>query len=139
MWSWRFPPRGRALDALVGNLQLSLNVSDKWSWSGNASRFSKVKLLAKSIQEHTLSDSNLGEHHQWNSWIQQEVNICAWRASLNGLPARLNLSLRGVNIASLCCPFCASDTEEIDHCFIKCPRVVVVWRKVWRWWHLIWL
>ena len=132
LWSWRFPPRGSALDdlsfltALVGNMQFSLNGSDEWIWTGDASWFFKVKSLAKSIQEHMLSDSNLGKHHEWNSWIPRKVNICVWRGSLNRLPTRSNLSLRGVNIISPRCPFCDSDMEDIDHCLIKYPRVVAV-------------
>ncbi|GJZ61349.1 putative RNA-directed DNA polymerase, eukaryota, reverse transcriptase zinc-binding domain protein [Tanacetum coccineum] len=47
-WSWRFPPRGRAIDDLasltssIGNLSLLMEGMDKW---------------------------HVGEHHYWNSWI----------------------------------------------------------------------
>nr|GEX01325.1 hypothetical protein [Tanacetum cinerariifolium] len=25
--------------------------------------------------------------------------------------------------------------ESVEHCLIKCPRVSLVWRKIWGWWH----
>ncbi|GJW83659.1 RNA-directed DNA polymerase, eukaryota, reverse transcriptase zinc-binding domain protein [Tanacetum coccineum] len=73
----------------------------------------------------------MGDHHNWNSWIPRKVNICVWRASLNGLPTRVNLSQRGVNILTSCCPFCGIVAEEIEHHTIRCPRVVAIWKK-WR-------
>ncbi|GJS20287.1 hypothetical protein Tco_0448919, partial [Tanacetum coccineum] len=79
-WSWRFPPRGRALDdlealvSLIGNLSLSVD-EDKWSWSRDA--FGSFK-----------------------------VNICVWRASINRLATRTNLASRGCNIPFALCPFC---------------------------------
>ncbi|GJR69394.1 hypothetical protein Tco_0015459 [Tanacetum coccineum] len=91
-WSWRIPPRGRALDDLsslisrIGDLHLPSNGCDKWTWSGDASGSFKVRNLVKSIENQLLSGYVIGKHHQWNSWIPRKVNICSWRASLNRLP-----------------------------------------------------
>ncbi|GJY24299.1 BSD-like protein [Tanacetum coccineum] len=57
-WSWRVPPRGRAIDelssliSLIGNLSLDSNGTDKWIWSGDASggRFrSGIEKLSNNI------------------------------------------------------------------------------------------
>ncbi|GKE77970.1 hypothetical protein Tco_1544090 [Tanacetum coccineum] len=39
-------------------------------------------------------------------------------------------------LPSMVCPFCDDDNEDIDHCLIRCPRVLSIWKKIWSWWHL---
>ncbi|GJY40252.1 RNA-directed DNA polymerase, eukaryota, reverse transcriptase zinc-binding domain protein [Tanacetum coccineum] len=141
-WSWRCPPRGRALDELsnlvsrIGNLSLDLDRVDKWSWAGETSGVFKVKILSKKIQNLSLNNFSLGKHHYWNSWIPRKVNICVWRASLDRLPSRANLAIRGIDHSSTSCRFCETELEDIDHSLIRCPYVTKVWRKVWSWWNL---
>lgn len=141
-WAWRSPPRGRLCDdlasllSLIGSLTLSANNDDKWLWTHDASGIFKVKTLSRRLQDLTRIDHSLGSHHVWNSWIPRKVNICVWRASINRLATRTNLSLRGVSFNSTTCPFCEEFDEDIDHCLIRCPRVLSVWRKDWNWWNL---
>ncbi|GKC27109.1 homeodomain-like protein [Tanacetum coccineum] len=45
-----------------------------------------------------------------------------WKASLNRLATRLSLAARGVALPSTNCLLCDSDTEDIKHVLIKCPR-----------------
>ncbi|GKA49601.1 RNA-directed DNA polymerase, eukaryota, reverse transcriptase zinc-binding domain protein [Tanacetum coccineum] len=119
VWDWRIPIRGRAVDDLsrlidlIGNNSFSSTSDgpDKWVWSGDGSGILKVK-------------------------IPRKVNVCVWRASLNRLPTRLNLAARGVMLPSMVCPFCDDDNEDIDHCLIRCPWVLSIWKKIWSWWHL---
>ncbi|GKF96819.1 hypothetical protein Tco_0292640, partial [Tanacetum coccineum] len=74
-WEWRIPPRGRALDdisalnTVIGNLTLSNDAvdSDSWTWSMDGSSKFKVRTLVHCIQNLTLADCDLGEHHVWNS------------------------------------------------------------------------
>ncbi|GJZ31875.1 RNA-directed DNA polymerase, eukaryota, reverse transcriptase zinc-binding domain protein, partial [Tanacetum coccineum] len=94
------------------------------------------KSLTKVIESSLLSKHSLGSHHKWNSWIHRKVNVMVWKASLNRLAMRLNLAARGVALVSTNCRFCDSDTEDIEHVLIRCPRVSMVWRKVWCWWNL---
>ncbi|GJY07741.1 hypothetical protein Tco_0374795 [Tanacetum coccineum] len=50
-WSWRFTPRGRAIDDLssltssIGNLSLSMDGMDRWQWTSNVSSIFKVNIL----------------------------------------------------------------------------------------------
>ena len=40
-------------------------------------------------------------------------------------------------MTKLCfCPLCDEEGEDIEHCLIKCPRVLPIWKKVWSWWNL---
>ncbi|GKC82378.1 hypothetical protein Tco_1138095 [Tanacetum coccineum] len=119
-WSWRVPPRGRAIDelssliSLIGNLSLDSNGTDKWIWTGDASGKFKVSSLTKSIQNFELGDSAVGYHHFRNPWIPR----------------------KGVNISTNLCPICDNAIEEIKHSIINCSRAITIWRKVWSWWCL---
>nr|GEX60654.1 RNA-directed DNA polymerase, eukaryota, reverse transcriptase zinc-binding domain protein [Tanacetum cinerariifolium] len=143
-WEWRLPPRGRVLDdidsliSLIGNLVLSTNVTEPetWNWSMDSSGKFKVKTLMKMVQNIMLSDSILGDHHIWNSWVPRKVNIFVWRTSLNRLATRSNILSRCINITSSCCPLCNHVDEDIEHILINCTRVLAIWRKVWSWWQL---
>ncbi|GKE76555.1 RNA-directed DNA polymerase, eukaryota, reverse transcriptase zinc-binding domain protein [Tanacetum coccineum] len=113
-WSWRIPPRRRALDDLIS--------------------------LTSSLDSVMLSsggcDKCLGFHHKWNSWIPRKVNVMVWKSSLNRLATCPNLMARGVYLLSSACPFCDLVSEDIEHVLVKCPRVSLIWRKVWSWWNL---
>ncbi|GJX03965.1 RNA-directed DNA polymerase, eukaryota, reverse transcriptase zinc-binding domain protein [Tanacetum coccineum] len=110
--------------------------TDRWSWSKDASGIYKVITLSNTFQSISLADCNLGVQHKWDSWIPRKVNICVWRGSLNRLPTRINLSSRGIPLVTTLCPFCNNEEEDLDHCLIKCSRVLPIWKKVWSWWHL---
>ncbi|GJY04134.1 RNA-directed DNA polymerase, eukaryota, reverse transcriptase zinc-binding domain protein [Tanacetum coccineum] len=116
VWMWRIPPRGRSLDDAL-----------------DASGVLKVKTLSNLIQDKLLADSNLGNHHTWNSWVPNKVNVYVWRASLDRLPSRVNLVNRGVNLVSKLCPFCELEDETLEHCLIKYSHVQTWWHKVWSW------
>ncbi|GJT10444.1 putative RNA-directed DNA polymerase [Tanacetum coccineum] len=141
-WSWRIPPRGRVLDdlaSLVSHLDsftLSSSGQDKWSWTGDVSGTFKVSSLTSTIQNHILGNCVIGRKHKWISCIPRKVNVCVWRASLNRLPTRSNLSVRWVILPSIMCPLCDDEVEDIEHCLIKCSRVLPYWKKVWSWWNL---
>lgn len=100
------PPRGRAISdvtdmlSVIGNVSLSPDATDKWTWSLDKSGIFKVQTLSDNIQTLSLADCNFGVHHTWNSWIPRKVNICVWRASLNRLPTRTNLISWGASLAS---------------------------------------
>ncbi|GJX27604.1 RNA-directed DNA polymerase, eukaryota, reverse transcriptase zinc-binding domain protein [Tanacetum coccineum] len=109
-WSWR-SPRGRAIDdvsslvSLISSIFISGEGADNWVWSREASGIFKVNTLSVHLQELLLADHSLGSHHIWNSWTPRKVNIYVWRASINRLPTRSNLLMRGVNIGSDVCSF----------------------------------
>ncbi|GJX73543.1 hypothetical protein Tco_0312138 [Tanacetum coccineum] len=47
---------------------------DKWTWSGDVSGVFRVRSLSKNIDNIILSNSRVGEHHIWNSWIPLDKN-----------------------------------------------------------------
>ncbi|GJV10925.1 RNA-directed DNA polymerase, eukaryota, reverse transcriptase zinc-binding domain protein [Tanacetum coccineum] len=111
-WAWRSPSRGRALDELtnlvsrIGNLTLDGDGIDKWSWADEASGIFKVNTLSKKIQNLSLNNFVL--------------------ASLDRLPSRANLSIRGIVLSSTSCPFCDIALEDIEHSLVRCPFALKV-------------
>ncbi|GJX40545.1 RNA-directed DNA polymerase, eukaryota, partial [Tanacetum coccineum] len=95
--SFRRPPRGGLEEEQFTNLiddvkSVILYVTnDRWVW---------------------LLDSS-GAPTRWVKEVPIKINIFAWKVSLDKLPTRLNLSLRGIEIPSISCPICSS-AEWLD-------------------------
>nr|GEY25873.1 RNA-directed DNA polymerase, eukaryota, reverse transcriptase zinc-binding domain protein [Tanacetum cinerariifolium] len=129
-----------ALNTVIGNLTLSNDVaySDSWTRSMDGSGKFTVRTLVNYIQNLTLADYDLGEHHVWNSWIPRKVNTCVWRASLNRLPTRTKLLNHGINIPFILCPLdiaLGSITSHGCPCLRKVMSGVfkcALW-MIWKW------
>ncbi|GJY86237.1 RNA-directed DNA polymerase, eukaryota, reverse transcriptase zinc-binding domain protein [Tanacetum coccineum] len=69
----------------------------------------------------------------WDKIIPCKVNIFMWRLSLDQLPHRLNLSLRGMNILDISCSSCNANVESSNHIFFECIIAFYLWKLVYRW------
>ncbi|GJW41454.1 RNA-directed DNA polymerase, eukaryota, reverse transcriptase zinc-binding domain protein [Tanacetum coccineum] len=61
------------------------------------------------------------------------VNTVIWRLSLDRLPHRLNLSLRGTDISTISCSSCNANVESANHIFFECTIASDMWKLVYRW------
>ncbi|GKB67159.1 RNA-directed DNA polymerase, eukaryota [Tanacetum coccineum] len=69
----------------------------------------------------------------WDKIIPRKVNIFMWRLSLDRLPHRLNLSLRGMDIPAISCSSCNANVESANHIFFECIIAYDLWKLVYRW------
>ncbi|GJW65591.1 retrovirus-related pol polyprotein from transposon TNT 1-94 [Tanacetum coccineum] len=69
----------------------------------------------------------------WDKIIPRKVNIFMWRLSLDRLPHRLNLSLRGMDILAISCSSCNANVESANHIFFECIIASDLWKLVYRW------
>nr|GEU96335.1 hypothetical protein [Tanacetum cinerariifolium] len=69
----------------------------------------------------------------WKKSIPRKVNIFIWRFSLDRLPHRLNLSLRGMDILTISCSSCNANVESVIHIFFECTIASDMWKLVYRW------
>ncbi|GJU05212.1 RNA-directed DNA polymerase, eukaryota, reverse transcriptase zinc-binding domain protein [Tanacetum coccineum] len=69
----------------------------------------------------------------WEKIIPRKVNIFMWRLSLDRLPHRLNLSLRGMDIPAISCSSCNANVESADHIFFECIIASDLWKLMYRW------
>ena len=65
----------------------------------------------------------------WQLKLPAKVRIFAWRACIDGLPTRLNLAKRGLNVGAGC-PLCEKAVESSSHALIYCNKLCEVW---WNW------
>ncbi|GJV30309.1 RNA-directed DNA polymerase, eukaryota [Tanacetum coccineum] len=92
----------------------------------------------KSTREF-IDDSMLPKTDVPTRWVKSipiKINIFAWRVSLDKLPTRLNLSLRGLDIPSIICPLCSIAVESTSHLIFSCQLARQLMIKVVHWWDL---
>nr|GEV35321.1 RNA-directed DNA polymerase, eukaryota, reverse transcriptase zinc-binding domain protein [Tanacetum cinerariifolium] len=139
-WSFRRPHRGGLEKEQFSNLiadvkQVILSSSnDRWIWSLVSSGEFSVKSIRLFIDDYLLP--MVGALTRWVSEVPIKINILAWKISLDKLPTRLNLSLRGTEIPSISCPICSSVGESCSHLLFSCNMARDLIFKVARWWEL---
>ncbi|GJV30191.1 RNA-directed DNA polymerase, eukaryota, reverse transcriptase zinc-binding domain protein [Tanacetum coccineum] len=111
------------LSRLVSTITLSSAV-DRYVWSlENSGEFS-----VKSIRQ--VIDANcfpvIHSATRWVKSVPLKVNIMAWKIKMDGLPTRMNISRRGIEIDSIVCPICNSGAESFCHIFFN-----VIWLDSW--------
>ncbi|GJT08302.1 RNA-directed DNA polymerase, eukaryota, reverse transcriptase zinc-binding domain protein [Tanacetum coccineum] len=121
------------LSRLVSTITLSSAV-DRYVWSlENSGEFS-----VKSIRQ--VIDANcfpvIHSATRWVKSVPLKVNIMAWKIKMDGLPTRMNISRRGIEIDSIVCPICNSGAESSCHIFFQCNLVRQLARKISSWWNV---
>ncbi|GJY99943.1 RNA-directed DNA polymerase, eukaryota, reverse transcriptase zinc-binding domain protein [Tanacetum coccineum] len=112
--------------------QVNIEVSeDTCVWSLGPKGTFTIKDARSIIDQKTLP--SLAPSTTWDKTIPRKVNIFMWRLSLDRLPNRLNLSLRGMDIPAISCSSCNANVESANHIFFKCIIATEMWKLVYRW------
>nr|GEW45912.1 RNA-directed DNA polymerase, eukaryota, reverse transcriptase zinc-binding domain protein [Tanacetum cinerariifolium] len=131
-WSFRRPPHGGLEEEQFSNL--IEDVKQVILWSLVSSGEFSVKSTRLFIDDCLLP--TVGAPTRWLSEVPIKINILAWKVSLDKLPTRLNLSLRGIEIPSISCPICNYARESCSHLLFSCNMARDLIFKVARWWVL---
>ena len=121
------------------NIPLSFNLpEDKLIWVGNKKGDFTLKSayyialgLVDAVEFGECSFGDPRTHlwkKMWHLKILAKIRIFAWRASMNGLPTRLNLCKSGVKFGPLC-PICDQEMESITHALFQCDLALQVWNR----------
>ncbi|GJU24286.1 RNA-directed DNA polymerase, eukaryota, reverse transcriptase zinc-binding domain protein [Tanacetum coccineum] len=127
------------LEAVVAALSiLSPNslwtVCDTWQWLLDVSPGYSVASVRSLVDARTLDvDSNAT---RWIRCIPNKIKVFLWRLSLNKLPSRVTLDLKGIDVGSLLCPICHEDVESVNHIFFSCEMAKALWDLFAKWWEL---
>ena len=120
---------------VMDTITLSLS-PDRWSCDINGEGTFCVKDIRLLLDDIYLP--SLGVETRWVKHVPIKINVFAWRARLDRLPTRLNLSKRGVLTNSIACPICDSAHEDVNHLFFGCSMAQDLLSLICRWWNLPW-
>ncbi|GJS49476.1 RNA-directed DNA polymerase, eukaryota [Tanacetum coccineum] len=111
-----------------------LKQTDRWSWLLDPSGDFSVKSTREFIDDSMLPKTDVPT--RWVKSILIKINIFAWRVSLDKLPTRLNLSLRGLDTPSIICPLCSIAVESTSHLLFSSQLARRLMIRVVHWWEL---
>ncbi|GKC13710.1 RNA-directed DNA polymerase, eukaryota [Tanacetum coccineum] len=136
--SFRRMPRGGVeqmqvddLINLVQNISL-IPMQDRWTWTLNSSGDFSVASVRSYIDTTMLPKGDY--QTRWVNLVPIKVNTFAWKVMTNSLPARFNISRRGIDIDSISCGNCDSGVETATHLFFACDLAKQITRSIMRWW-----
>ncbi|XP_071740106.1 uncharacterized protein [Rutidosis leptorrhynchoides] len=138
-WCWVRPPRGRALNEILelNNLISSVTLtdqSDSWKFNLDSTGIYTTKTLSQIINNLKLGIHASAILIQRNKFTPQKVNFFAWRVIQRKIPIRVELDKRGIDLDTILCPLCDTDTETIDHTFVTCPKTSQIRELILTWW-----
>ena len=125
---------------IILNIPLSYSLpEDSIMWMGNKCGVFTVK-SAYYVALPLVEKSKVGEcstidcrtrlwKKMWQLTLPAKIRIFSWKACMDGLPTRLNLAKRGLNIEAKC-PLCEKALESTSHALIQCDKLGDVW---WNW------
>ncbi|GJZ01857.1 RNA-directed DNA polymerase, eukaryota [Tanacetum coccineum] len=138
VFSLRRDPRGGIEQEQFGQLLANVegtvlaNSCDRWVWSKEGSGDFSVASARRTIDDRWLPI--VSAKTRWISVVPIKINVHAWKVRLNGLPTRMNISRRGMDIESILCHSCGVAVETTSHVFFSCHIAREVFRKIANWW-----
>nr|GEY49630.1 RNA-directed DNA polymerase, eukaryota [Tanacetum cinerariifolium] len=138
--SFRRPPRGGVEQQQFEHFKekvegcILADMMDRWFWPLEGSGKFTVASVRKTIDDFMLLE--VSSKTRWIKAVPIKVNVHAWKVKLGGLPTRLNISRRGIDIESVLCPMCGKAVESTSHIFFTCEMSKEILRKISRWWDI---
>nr|GEV19206.1 hypothetical protein [Tanacetum cinerariifolium] len=135
-FSLRRNPRGGIEQVQFTDLSSTLedivDMRDRWVWSLEGTDDFSVASVRRRIDDLRLQV--VSSKTRWVNSVPIKINIHAWKVRNDGLPTRLNISKRGMDIAFISCPVCGLTVKSVSHIFFACQFAREVFYKVCNWW-----
>nr|GEZ77056.1 RNA-directed DNA polymerase, eukaryota, reverse transcriptase zinc-binding domain protein [Tanacetum cinerariifolium] len=103
--SFRRPPRGGVEIQQFEHMKekaegcILANMMDRWFWALECSGEFTIMSVRKLIDDFMLPD--VSSKTRWIKTVPIKIHVHAWKVKLDGLPTRLNISRRGIDIESI--------------------------------------
>nr|GEY03364.1 RNA-directed DNA polymerase, eukaryota, reverse transcriptase zinc-binding domain protein [Tanacetum cinerariifolium] len=110
------------------------DMMDRWFWALEGSGEFTITAVRKMIDDFMLPDVSFKT--RWIKAVPIKVNVHAWKVKLDGLPTRLNISRKGIDIESILCSMCGKAVESTSRIFFTCQMSKEILRKIFRWWDI---
>nr|GEW27973.1 RNA-directed DNA polymerase, eukaryota [Tanacetum cinerariifolium] len=111
-----------------------VDMRDRWFWSLEGTGDFSVASVRRRIDDLRLQV--VSSKTRWVNSVPIKINIHAWKVRNDDLPTRLNISKRGMDIASISCPICGLAVESVSHIFFACQFAREFFYKVCNWWDI---
>ncbi|XP_071689156.1 uncharacterized protein [Rutidosis leptorrhynchoides] len=118
------------LKSLLQSVSIT-NEEDKVVWGPSMHGNYTISGARRIVDENILP--NLQQSTRWIKFIPIKVNIFIWRVTIDKLPTRYNLLIRGVDIQDIGCPHCDCGVEDLNHVLFSCVLARDIWRKIGLW------
>nr|GEY05373.1 RNA-directed DNA polymerase, eukaryota [Tanacetum cinerariifolium] len=138
--SFRHPPRGGVEIQQFKHMKekvegcILVDMMDIWFWALEGSGEFTITSVRKMIDDFMLPE--VSSKTRWIKAVPIKVNVHAWKVKLDGLPTRLNISRRGIDIESILRLMCGKAVESTSHIFFTCQMSKEILRKISRWWDI---
>nr|GEW19899.1 RNA-directed DNA polymerase, eukaryota [Tanacetum cinerariifolium] len=110
------------------------DMMDRWFWALEGSGEFTITSVRKMIDDFMLPE--VSSKTRWIKAVPIKVNVHARKVKLNGIPTRLNISRKGIDIESILCPMCGKAVESTSHIFFTCQMSKEILPKISRWWDI---
>lgn len=115
---------------LIRQIPLPLHdIEGTWMWKHTQSGGFLVQsaYYVELLEERKQKPSTSSSTHEkarvwkwlWSSKIQPKVKLFGWKSMHNGVPVRVNLARRGMQVDQVC-PRCGEAAETLEHMLIQC-------------------
>nr|GEZ41557.1 RNA-directed DNA polymerase, eukaryota [Tanacetum cinerariifolium] len=138
--SFRRPPKGgveiQQFEHMKEKVEgcILADMMDRWFWALEGSGEFTITSVRKMIDDFVLPE--VSSKTCWIKAVPIKVNVHAWKVKLNGLPTRLNISRRGIDIESILYLMCGKAVESTSHIFFTCQISKEILRMISRWWDI---
>nr|GEU34783.1 RNA-directed DNA polymerase, eukaryota, reverse transcriptase zinc-binding domain protein [Tanacetum cinerariifolium] len=122
--SFRRPPRGgveiHQFEHMKEKVEgcILADMMDKWFLALEGLGEFTITSVRRMIDDFMLPE--VSSKTRWIKAVPIKVNVHAWKDKLDGLPTRLNISRRGIDIESILCLMCGKAVESTSHIFFTC-------------------
>ncbi|GKE53853.1 hypothetical protein Tco_1489009, partial [Tanacetum coccineum] len=99
-----------------------------WAWRRNPSgRFEGDVSLITSLLKGLVLNPALDDKWIWSLEASGEFTV-------KSLSRAIQKKLLTSDVQNPCCAFCEVHLESTNHCFFSCPKIKILWLKIWDWW-----